>query len=406
MSKKLDVYLKDKWVGELEQNKHGEMTFTYVSAWLKNSEAFAISHSLPLPAETFNQKECRPFFAGVLPEDNQRKLIARNLGISANNDFSMLEKIGGECAGTVTFVVSGSPLDTISDQYQEVNEQALTDLLQKLAYQPLLAGERNIRLSMAGVQDKIPVRIHEGKISIPLNNAPSTHILKPNNEGFPGLLYNEAFCLSLARKAGLTAATAEIKSVSGIEYLLIERYDRVVTDGQIQRLHQEDFCQALGVVPERKYQNEGGPSLKDCFSLIREVSALPVFELEKLIGAVIFNVLIGNCDAHGKNFSLLYGSGCELSPLYDLVCTVYYDHLSTKMAMKVGKEYDVNKINLKQFEILAEHIGFTRAGICKHVFRMAEKVSSVIDNMQTRNSIEEDIAKIINRRCKKFVDQA
>ena len=404
MSKKLNVYFHDQWIGTLEQNPHGEMIFAYSMSWLQNPAAIAISCSLPLRSRTFTQKECRPFFAGILPEDNQRKLIAKNLGISANNDFRMLEKIGGECAGAITFVLEGKKLDSISSHYQEIDIQTLTDFLKKLAYQPLLAGEEGIRLSMAGVQDKIPVRIESKKISIPLNNSPSTHILKPVNASFPGLLYNEAFCLSLARKIGLIAAKAEIHGTPETEYLLIERYDRVVKNGEIKRLHQEDFCQALGVIPERKYQNEGGPSFKDCFSLIRRVSTLPVFDLEQLISAVIFNVLIGNCDSHGKNFSLLYSENeIKLAPLYDLVCTMYYSNLTTKMAMKLGNEYDVNKINLAQFETLAEQIGLTKAGICRQVSMMTEKISSIVHQMQISNHVEKDIAKIIMGRCKIFM---
>src|SRR5260370_24556450 len=145
--------------------------------------------------------------------------------------------------------------------------------------------------------------------------------------------------MNLASTVGLPTAIVEIRTVEDLEYLLVERYDRVhrqVPGGEpvLERLHQEDFCQAQGIVSEMKYQKEGGPSLKQCFQLLRDVSSAPVLDLGHLLDAVIYNYFVGNNDAHGKNFSLLYhGVGTEdldvrLAPLYDVVSTVYYPDLS------------------------------------------------------------------------------
>ena len=156
------------------------------------------------------------------------------------------------------------------------------------------------------------MHVSGGQISIPLNGAPSTHILKPAIERFEGVVFNEAMCMRLARAIGLHAAKVEIGKVEGIDYLLVERYDRAwsrdLPEGLqcLKREHQEDFCQALGIVPENKYQNEGGPSLKQCFDLVRETSSTPVIDLQSLLDAVIFNLLIGNHDAHGKTSRSLY----------------------------------------------------------------------------------------------------
>lgn len=137
-------------------------------------------------------------------------------------------------------------------------------------------------------------------------------------ERFEGVVFNEAVCLSLADKVGLPTSRVGIRNVDSIDYLLIERYDRTRdSEGNTRRLHQEDFCQALAVVPERKYQSEGGPPLKQCFDLLRNVSVTPVIDLQRLLDAVIFNALIGHNDAHAKNFSLLYGDvhSARLAPL-------------------------------------------------------------------------------------------
>src|SRR5437868_1340498 len=295
------------------------MVFDYDKGWLDRAGAAPLSQSLPLRAKRFRNKECRGFFAGILPEESKREIIARNLGISARNDFAMLERIGGECAGAVTFMPKGEPLPTREPGYRTLSQDGLVAILRELPRRPLLAGEKGVRLSLAGAQDKLAIRMEEGAICVPLGGAPSTHILKPDVERFAGVVFNEAFCMQLAAAAGLPAAPVEIRKIDDLDYLLVERYDRlhrVGVDGSpvIERLHQEDFCQALGIVSEQKYQKEGGPSLKQCFALVRDVSSAPVIDLARLLDAVIFNYLAGNNDAHGKNFSLLYRSGATGEP--------------------------------------------------------------------------------------------
>lgn len=399
MSKTLDVYLSGQCIGDLEQDKTGQLRFTYALEWINDSSSFAISCSLPLQKESFTQKECRPFFAGVLPEDATRRLIGKNLGISANNDFSMLEKIGGECAGAISFISKNKSAAAGSNNYRELSVDELATILERLHTKPLLAGDEHIRLSMAGVQDKIPLCYKDNKYFLPLDNSPSTHIIKPENKHFPGLIENEHFCMQLAKKINLYVANAQINQISEKTFLLVERYDRLTSDDTILRLHQEDFCQALGIVPEKKYQNEGGPSFKDCFNLLRRFSSLPAIELQKLLEALIFNMLIGNCDAHGKNFSLLYNNGITFSPLYDLVCTLYYGNLTSKMAMKIGKEYDAKKININHFKTLAAEIGFSVPGVCQEVERLSNQLLSILDAVTISNDVEARISEIIRQRC-------
>src|SRR5215469_1075597 len=276
MAKTLDVYLHEELVGHLVQDDHGQMLFEYVQFWLAKPGATPLSQSLPLRKESFTRNECRGFFAGILPEQDKREKIARNLGISPRNDFALLELIGGECAGAVTFLSSGHPLPERSYSYRKLSSNELAAMLKELPKRPLLAGEKGIRLSLAGAQHKIAVRIERDEISLPLGGAPSTHILKPNIEHFTGVVFNEAFAMRLAAAVNLPAARVETRTVDGIDYLLVERYDRTHRKSDaatiLDRLHQEDFCQAQNIVPETKYQKEGGPSLKQCFRLLREAS--------------------------------------------------------------------------------------------------------------------------------------
>ena len=409
MARTLDVYLHRELVGHLIQNDGGQMVFDYAESWLQLPDATPLSHSLPLRRKRFSRKECRGYFAGVLPEESKREIIARNLGISARNDYAMLERIGGECAGAVTFIPSGETLPAPDDHYRALTSHELAGILKELPRRPLLAGETGIRLSLAGAQDKIAVRVEGEAISLPLGGAPSTHILKPAVERFAGVVFNEAYCMRLAAAVGLPVANAEIRRVEDVEYLLVERYDRMrrqSPDGAaLERLHQEDFCQALGIVSENKYQKEGGPSLKQCFALLRAVSSAPVLDLARLLDAVIFNFLVGNNDAHGKNFSLLYrGAGAvsletRLAPLYDVVSTRYYPELTSELAMKIGGEYSSDRVSKTNFEQLAEDAGLTKPLVRSRVPELAEAVLSKLDKTGIDHPVSEALAAQIRARC-------
>jgi serine/threonine-protein kinase HipA len=397
MARTLDVYIGEDITGQLLQDDGGQMSFTYAEGWLKKPGATPLSQSLPLQAETFKGKECRGFFGGILPEQAKREIIARNLG---------------ECAGAVTFVSAGGALPEKTYDYRKLTDKELAGILRELPKRPLLAGDKGVRLSLAGAQDKVAVRIEGGEVSVPLGGAPSTHILKPAVERFEGVVFNEALCMKLAATAGLLAAAVETRTVDGIDFLVVERYDRLhgkSADGKptLERLHQEDFCQALGFVSEMKYQAEGGPSLKQCFALLRDVSSAPVIDLARLLDAVIFNYLVGNNDAHGKNYSLLYkplekgGRETRFSPLYDIVSTVYYPDLSRDMAMKIGKEYSSERITAKDFEQLAEEAGLGKPLVRRRVPELADTVIQSLPKVEIANATADKVAALIRERCEK-----
>src|SRR5258705_7740640 len=195
MARTLDVKLHDDLVGNLVQDDGGQMLFDYTADWLNKPGAMPLSQSLPLRKESFKGKECRAFFAGILPEESKREIIARNLGISAHNDYAMLEQIGGECAGAVTFLPARQELPKRDYHYRKLDAKDLAGILRELPKRPLLAGEKGVRLSLAGAQDKVAVRIEGEEVSLPLGGAPSTHILKPAVARFAGVLVNEALSM-------------------------------------------------------------------------------------------------------------------------------------------------------------------------------------------------------------------
>ena len=194
-------------------------------------------------------------------------------------------------------------------------------------------------------------------------------------------------------------------------YLLIDRYDRTIHNSEIARIHQEDFCQALGIAPQKKYQNEGGPSLAQCFELLSKYSTQPAKDRLRMADAVIFNYLIGNTDAHGKNFSFLHeGDGLILAPFYDLLSTVIYPNLSQKMAMKIGGKYKYEEVHLKEWEKMATETGlgqpYIRARLIHIATQLPKQAKELIEELKVQSlysSVNEIIYKLISKNADKIL---
>jgi serine/threonine-protein kinase HipA len=413
----LYVWLLQQCVGQLSRVR-GQLIFQYSSEWLAHPDAIALSHSLPLRTSAFVDGPVKSYFAGLLPEGQLRQVISQHLHVSSQNEFAILEKIGGECAGAVSLLKAGAvpsvPQDT-DLMPQWLSDEQFVKILDELPRRPMLAGKDGLRLSLAGAQDKLPVIAQWSKaqglrIALPLDGAPSTHILKPQIAGLEGSVANEAFCLALARELGLTAAQAQVCSVQGREFLLVQRYDRTGdlkrrVNAKVQRLHQEDFCQALGIMPEFKYQNEGGPDLARCFALLREITRPSAPHVLRLLDAVIFNALIGNHDAHAKNFSILYNPRAGFASLYDVLCTAVYAGLSDKMAMKIGSQYRISYLQERHWEQLAQQAGLSPAQTRKRVKQLALLLPKVCETLMASYADHRIVSKIhalILKRCERF----
>lgn len=409
MAHELEVWLFADRVGTLAL-ADGRLSFCYAPGWLPQQKAVALSASLPLQAEPFDDRRTRPFFAGLLPEGKMRRLIAQQFQVSGQNDFALLGYIGGECAGAVTFLEPGRalPVPTRNGDVQWLSDEEVVAVLDELPRRPMLAGKEGLRLSLAGAQDKLPVVFDGARIGLPLNGTPSSHILKPAIRAVEDSVINEGFCMAVAEAMQLKPAKSKIHLALDRAFLLVERYDRLIdARGHRQRLHQEDFCQALGVVPEMKYQNEGGPDLAQCFDLVRSATRPSAPQILRLLDYVIFNALIGNHDAHAKNFSLLYsGKAPVLAPLYDTLSTAVYPTLTSKMAMKIGSKYKFGEVQARHWEQFAERAGFTKAQAKRRILELARSLPATARKLQsdtergfTGNAVVERINALIERRC-------
>ncbi len=355
----LSVRLHGKHTGTLKQTPNGKMTFRY-----DPPNAQSISIGMPIQEEAYKEIQCEAFFGGLLPEsDAVRKAIAKRYSISYSNSFALLKAIGYDCAGAISFHKIEEPIIPKRNFLLDgkvISEKDLGERIKSLPQKPLFSDFKGLRLSLAGAHDKAAVCIIDNQVALPENGCPTTHILKPPIQGFDGIVENEYFCLRIAKKIGLPVPNVEIRKTKDLSYLLVERYDRHIKNNYVERIHQEDFCQALGVVAANKYQNEGGPGIKECFNLLSNTRQ-PVIDRNLLASAIVFNYLIFNMDAHGKNFSLLHinQNNIKLAPFYDIICTCVYPEITLKMAMKIGSQYNPDHVFPRHWEQLCKEINYS-----------------------------------------------
>ena len=373
----LEVYLLGRKTGELRYSSHhNEMHFQYDEAYRTAVDAVPLSHALPFQPEPFDSERTTVFFENLLPPDQVRRKLGPVLHISRHNVFGFLEALGGDCAGAISLWPKNGAPDAAEERLKELSEDESAEVLKSLRKRPLYVnGVDGYRISGAGAQDKLIARIVDGRIVLPLFGTPSTHIIKPSAANYPDTVYNECFSMLLAERVGLKAAKCGLMRIGGSVYYWTERYDREVEGGRIARLHQEDFCQMLGVSGELKYESEGGPTFAGCMAVLSEMK-FALSERFAFIDRMIFNYLIGNADAHGKNSSVLYRGrdGKSLAPLYDVMSTEIYGNLSKVNAMSIGGAKRLNDVCRDSFTSLAREAGMRPQLVLARLDSMIEKI--------------------------------
>lgn len=330
--------------------------FVYDSAWLARANAFPISASLPLRQEIWPADRAHVFFANLLPEGLAREAICNRLGVSVDNDTALLRALGDDTAGAFRFV---SPSYIRGDGDRQRQLIALEELEEWASGAPafLAHSEHPPRLSLAGAQHKASVvRVSSG-YALPAWSEASTHILKFDSPRFSHLAANEYLTTRFAAELGLRVVASRLDTRTSPPMLVIDRYDRIVAGESVRRVHQEDFCQILGLLPTRKYEADGGPSLAQIAHRLRQLSASPAADILELIRWVIFCAIGGNADGHAKNLSMLYGPrGPRLAPAYDLVCTRAYPRLDSRLAFTIGGERNPDRLKPEHWEKFAADI--------------------------------------------------
>lgn len=360
----LDVYISGRRVGELNQLQSGRLSFSYDDAWMNGRVAIPLSLSMPTITKTHDGKAIEAFLWGLLPENEQTLARwAQRFQVSARNPFALLKNVGRDCAGAVQFIPRGDEISR-DEGVELLTDEQISERLKELRQDG--AATRRIgdpgQFSLAGAQAKTAFHFDPstGSWGIPMGDAPTTHIFKPPMPHLNGHTENEHFCLLLARKMGMDAAHSQVLEFAGEKAIVVERYDRRHIAGKTIRIHQEDMCQALSVMPTLKYENQGGPGILTISNKVLSASIDPVRDRQRFMEANIFNWVIGGTDAHAKNYSMLLGARGEarLAPLYDISSIL--PHLGEgevqaemgdlKLAMKIDKTYELTSIMPRYWE--------------------------------------------------------
>jgi serine/threonine-protein kinase HipA len=384
-AKELIVLVNDQVIGEVTQGGSGRFEFRYQDDWLDNPSAIPLSLSMPLSNPQHGDDAIRAYMWGLLP-DSEGTLAAwgARFGASPRNPFALLNHVGEDLQGAVQMV----PPERLPSLRQRegttrLNNETLAERFRELMRQP---GSTQFspgggQFSLAGAQPKKALYLVKGRWYEPRGRTPSTHILKPPIPNLAGQVENEAFCLRLAPQLDLPAPPIWIERFDDLPVVVIERYDRVRMDGkrklpidqsggEVRRVHQEDCCQALKVMPQVKYQNEGGPGIKDIMTLLSG-SAKPSDDRDRFMRAQAYNFIIGGSDAHGKNYGLLLAvrGRFRLAPLYDVISILPYvtNWKEAKLAMSVDRRYRFDEILPRHWEAQARASGFSADRTLAHI---------------------------------------
>jgi len=393
VSGRLAAHLNGSLVGHFTEEGSGRIRFDYDPGWRAAAEArraHPISVSLPISAE--GPLDATAYVAGLLPDSvRHRDLLADQLGIAEDpSDFAFLSKLGRDSAGALVILPEGEGLARgAAPAVDWLDEAKLAEHLRGLPRRPLLIDdEEGIVLSLAGVNDKAAVVVKGGRIGLPRNGLPSTHIIKVDIPGLEDSIVTEHFCLSLARAVGLRTPRSVIHQAEDQTFMLMSRYDRSVVDGRVLRVHQEDFCQALGVMPGKKYQRHGGPGWADGFRLMGRTTN-PAGSRNALLRMAAFQFLTGNPDAHAKNYSLLYRGAeglLELAPIYDLNNAAafrrYFKTAKPIMAMRIGDKDNRDEVGPEDWGALARECGLSPEVVFRTVTDTARSILTEIGAVQ------------------------
>ncbi|HEX4058116.1 MAG TPA: type II toxin-antitoxin system HipA family toxin [Galbitalea sp.] len=367
--KELVVYMDGVRAGIVQQTQQGNTTFSYDDAYRRGEDATPLSLSMPLTQERHPSRVIVPFLQGLLPDNDPRLARLAAEYQTSTNPFALLTHIGRDAAGAIQLLPPGVDSDdaaTGRGEVERLSDDDFSDLVRNIVENPDTWGIRSgseDHWSLPGAQPKVALfQFPKGGWGVPHDSTPTTHIIKPAVYPYLDHDVNELVTMGAAKRLGLEVADHSIRTTAaGDQVFISRRYDRAEAGGRWHRIHQEDFCQALAVTPAKKYQSDGGPGAAQVAAVLRD-SIVNLSERrraqERFFGALVFNVLAGGTDAHAKNYALLLrGRTVRLAPLYDLGTHAPYPSASPlKSAMKIGDEYRISAIGIKDFLVVARRL--------------------------------------------------
>jgi serine/threonine-protein kinase HipA len=415
--KTLYVYYENQRVGVFSRDDNLISSFSYDETWQKNTNAFPLSIAMPLSQETFDNKTTLSFFENLLPEGDVRDALERDHQI--HGTFEFLEQFGQDCAGAFIITTDdGFSYQANNAHMKKIDMHEIYDAIRKKRSVADVVSQMDPGyLSLAGAQDKFAAIVKKTQIYLPTHGAPSTHIIKTPiiRHGIKESVYNEYYCMELARAIGLNVAPCFILE-GDYPLFITQRYDRIEDKNKlVHRLHQQDFCQAQGAVSEEKYEFKGGPSIKNNYDVIlNHVTATKrLHALQEYLSWVCFNLLIGNNDSHSKNISLLLNNNNnELAPFYDLICTSIYKTLHKDFSFKIGDRYTFAKMGLNQFTLLEQELGIKKESLSQRMLKTRElimvhkdQVLEQVMDAHPKGKMPKRISALIAKRAKSLTNQ-
>jgi serine/threonine-protein kinase HipA len=403
----LNVYLNGRLVGRLRRESSGAIDFVYDKSWLDWDNAIPVSVSLPLREDRYIGDPVLAVFENLLPDnDDIRRRLAERAKAEGSDAYSLLAAVGRDCIGALQFLPDGVAVgQTGVIDARPVSDEEIAKIVSDLALSPLGVGEdQEFRISLAGAQEKTALLYWDSKWQVPHGTTATTHILKPqigrlpNGIDLSNSVENEHFCLELVAALGLPVAKSQIVDLAGKRVLSIERFDRTRTrDGRLLRVPQEDCCQALSIPPSRKYESDGGPSIRAIYDLLKG-SDVPDEDHKTLFKAQIVFWLLGATDGHGKNFSIRLAPGgrFRLTPLYDIVSTqpsldakqIGQNQMKLAMAVGTNRHYVVHTVLGRHFKQTADACGLPANTLKTMIEEIGDTAKAEID--QTLSNLPPD----------------
>jgi serine/threonine-protein kinase HipA len=413
MTNELVVLLDGSEVGRIHY-KNGRLSLVYNQAWRTDPNSYPLSLSMPLASQEHGHARIEPFLWGLLP-DNDRVLQSwgRRFQVSPKNVFRLITHVGEDCAGAVQFIpperLEALRKEPVSKEVEWLSVEDVAERLRTLRadHSAGRSAQDTGQFSLAGAQPKTALLFDRRRWGVPSGRVPTTHILKPPTGEWDGHAENEHFSLQLARAAGLIVPNSTVSHFINEVAFVVQRYDRARSGRQWSRIHQEDICQALGIHPAQKYESEGGPGPRAIVELLRTQSSEPEEDVTSFVDALVFNWLIAGTDAHAKNYSLLLGGGgtVRFAPLYDLASVLPYqnvDLLKAKLAMKIGGEYRLRNITLRNWQRFATELRLEFDWLLGRMRTMAEGFPDHIAAIQNQMKSERLSHVTINRLAKRL----
>lgn len=385
------IFIEGELAGRVHADKSGRLSLNYESAWRESSQGYSLSVSMPLAEITYPQKAVLPYIWNLLPENPYvLQRWGQQYHVSAGNPFKLLAHVGADVPGAAQFIPPERRAEIQSEHYPTIEWMSIDELRERLRrLRDDISAVRRPgdigKMSLPGAQAKTAYYWdpQENRWGVPGGRTPTTHIIKPCVPGFDGLVENEHFCLDIAARLGMLAAKSFVLALDDT-YIVVERYDRLPPSPGSpfpRRIHQEDMCQALSLMPTKKYQEDDGPGIAQIVTLIRRVSANPGVDVERFLKANMFNWLIGGTDGHAKNYSLLIGAGDEIrfAPLYDLSSQLPYpDLIAQRVSMKIGEHYEIARVGLSDWQNLARSCAIDEERVISMLTEMAKALPDEI----------------------------